>query len=177
LTSNPCVRARVWVAFTSFPSHCAINQPGGVLINHQHHVLIQRSVEDVFQYMDDVSREKEWQPNILEADKEPPGQTEVGTRKRYTSQFMGKRIENTYLTRVFEPNRRVVYETTSGSVLQARAELLWEAEGGGTRVTMKFQGSVGGVLRFVPGRLLDAAYRNELESTLALLKERLEGGA
>ncbi len=124
--------------------------------------------------MDDVTREREWQPNILEAYKDPPGQTVVGTRKRYLSRFMGKRIENTYVTKVFEPNRRVVYETTSDSVLQARAELLWEPVGDETRVTMSFEGKVGGVLRFVPGRILDAAYRNELESTLALLKERLE---
>jgi carbon monoxide dehydrogenase subunit G len=124
--------------------------------------------------MDDVTREHEWQPNILEAYKEPLGQTAVGTRKRYLSQFMGKRIENTYVTKLFEPNSRVVYETTSDSVLQARAELHWEAVGSETRVTMSFQGKVGGVLRFIPGRVLDAAYRKELESTLSLLKERLE---
>jgi carbon monoxide dehydrogenase subunit G len=144
------------------------------MIKHQHQVLIQRSQEDVFRYMDDVSREHEWQPNIAEASKDPPGETVVGTRKRYVSLFMGKRIENTYVTKVFEPNRHVVYETTRDSVLQARAELRWEAEGGGTRVTMGFQGKVGGVLRFVPKSILDAAYKNELTSTLQLLKERLE---
>lgn len=124
--------------------------------------------------MDDVTREREWQPNILEASKEPPGETGVGTRKRYVSRFLGKRIENTYVTKVFETNRRVVYETTSDSVLQARVELLWNPVGTGTRVTMSLEGKVGGVLRFIPGRVLDATYRKELESTLALLKERLE---
>ena len=124
--------------------------------------------------MDDVAREGEWEPNILEAYKEPPGQTGVGTLKRYVSRFLGKRIENTYVTKVFEPNRRVVYETTSDSVLQARVELLWATVGTRTQVTMSLEGKVGGVLRFVPGRVLDATYRKELESTLALLKERLE---
>ena len=150
------------------------NNHGGVLIYHKHQVLIQRSLEDVFLYMDDVTREREWQPNIIEAHKEPPGPTVVGTRKRYMSRFMGKRIENTYVTRVFEQNRRVVYETTSDSVLQARVELLWDTVGTGTQVTMSLEGKVGGVLRFVPGRVLDATYRKELESTLVLLKERLE---
>ena len=146
-------------------------------MRHQHQITIHRPISEVFQYMDDVTREREWQPNIVEAYKEPPGPTVVGTRKRYMSRFMGKRIENTYVTRVFEANRRVVYETTSDSVLQARVELLWEAVDSGTQVTMSLKGKVGGVLRFVPGRVLDATYRKELESTLALLKERLESVA
>ena len=136
--------------------------------------MIRRPVEDVFRYMDDVAREPEWQPNLVAAWKEPQGPTVVGTRKRYASEFMGKRIENTYVTQVFEVNRRVVYETSRDSVLQARVELRWESEGPGTRVTMAFEGKVGGVLRFVPAKILDATYRKELENTLALLKQRLE---
>jgi hypothetical protein len=144
------------------------------VIKHQHQVVIRRSLTDVFDYMDDVSKEHEWQPNIVEASKDPPGETQVGTRKRYTSLFMGKRIENVYETKIFDANRRAVYETLPGSVLQARAELTFQEEAGGTRVTMGFQGKVGGVLRFVPRGILEATYKKELASTLQLLKEKLE---
>ena len=140
----------------------------------QHEIVIQRPVSDVFTYMDDVSREREWQPGILDARKEPPGPTNIGSRKSYVSEFMGRRIENTYVTRVFEPNRHVIYETTPDSVLLARAELRWEPAGSGTRVTMSFDGKVRGPLRFVPQRILEAAYRKEMEKTLELLKARLE---
>lgn len=140
----------------------------------EHTILIQCPVADVFRYMDDVTREHEWQPNIVEATKEPPGETGVGTRKRYVSLFMGKRIENVYETKIFEVNRRAVYETVGGSVLQAQAELSFQEEGEATRVTMSFQGKVGGVLRFVPKGIMEATYKNELASTLRLLKERLE---
>lgn len=140
----------------------------------EHQVVIQRPVADVFAYMDDVSREKEWQPGIVEARKEPPGPTVVGTRKHYVSEFLGRRIENTYLTRVFERDAHAVYETMPGSVLQARAELRWESVGAGTRVTMGFEGKVGGPLRLVPKGMLEKVYRKELETTLGLLKERLE---
>lgn len=144
------------------------------MIKHRHDVLIQRPLADVFRYMDDVTREHEWQPNIVEAYKEPSGDTAVGTLKRYVSLFLGKRIENVYRTKVFEVNRHAVYETTRDSALQARAELRWEAEGGATRVTMSFQGKVGGVLRFVPKGILDATYKKELSASLLLLKEKLE---
>jgi carbon monoxide dehydrogenase subunit G len=142
-----------------------------------HEIVIQRPISDVFAYMDDVSREREWQPGILDARKEPPGPTGVGTRKYYASEFMGRRIENTYVTRVFVPHERVVYETTPDSVLQARAELRWESVGPGTRVTMSFEGKVGGPLRFIPQRVLQAVYRKELEKALDLLRERLESSA
>lgn len=140
----------------------------------EHQIVIGRPVSVVFAYMDDVSREGEWQPGISEARKDPPGPTTVGTRKHYVSEFMGRKIENTYVTRVFERDTHAVYETTPGSVLQARAELRWEPVGSGTRVTMGFEGKVGGPLRFVPQRMLEGVYRKELESSLRLLKERLE---
>ncbi|MFC1660999.1 SRPBCC family protein [Gemmatimonadota bacterium] len=143
-------------------------------MKYEQQVRIERSVPHVFDYMDDVKRESEWQPSIQEADKDPPGPTAVGTRKRYVSEFMGRRIENTYVTTVFVPNKRVVYETTPDSVLQARAELRFEPAGAGTRVTMGFEGKVTGPLRLVPRRLLERVYREEMESTLALLKTCLE---
>jgi carbon monoxide dehydrogenase subunit G len=143
-------------------------------VRFEHQIVIGCPVSVVFAYMDDVSREGEWQPGISEARKDPPGPTAVGTRKHYVSEFMGRRIENTYVTRVFEPNEHVVYETTSDSVLQARAELRWQTIGSGTRVTMGFEGKVGGPLRFVPQRMLEGLYRKELENSLRLLKERLE---
>jgi hypothetical protein len=124
--------------------------------------------------MDDVDRESEWQPSIREASKEPVGATTVGTRKRYVSELLGRRIQNTYVTTVFEPNRRVVYETAPGSVLRATAELRFDEVEGGTRVVMAFEGGVTGALRLIPRPILDRAFREELESTLRLLKTRLE---
>ena len=141
----------------------------------QHQVVIESAVSRVFSYMDDVSREPEWQPAIVEAEKDPQGDTAVGTRKRYVSEFMGRRIENTYVTTVFEPNARVSYETTPDSVLRAKVDLRFEPSGAGTRVTMAFEGKPTGPLRFVPRSVLESVYQKEFKSTLLLLKQRLEG--
>jgi hypothetical protein len=127
--------------------------------------------------MDDVSREPEWQPGIREATKEPPGPTSVGTRKRYVSEFLGRRIENVYVTKVFVPNEHVSYETTRDSVLRARVDLRFEVVGEGTSVTMAVDGKVSGALRLVPKSVLEGVFRKELETSLGLLKKRLEGGA
>lgn len=142
-----------------------------------HETLVRRPVSEVFAYMDDVSREREWQPGIREAWKEPPGPTDVGTKKHYVSEFMGRRVENTYLTRLFEPGRRVVYETAPGSVLRARVELSWRPQGDDTRVSIEVEGKVSGPLRLVPRAVLEGVYMKELEKSLGLLKARLERGA
>lgn len=140
----------------------------------EHQVIIESPVARVFAYMDNVSREREWQPSILEAFKDPPGETTVGTRKRYVSEFMGRRIENTYVTTCFEPNERVSYETTPDSVLRAKVDLRFETAGAGTKVTMAFDGKPTGPLRFIPQGVLEGVYQKEFKSTLALLKQQLE---
>ena len=137
-------------------------------------VLIHAPVDRVFAYMDDVSREHEWQPNLVEADQTPPGPTRLGTVKRYVSEFMGRRIENAYQVVVFQPDERVVYQTSDASALQAAVEVTWQAEGGGTRVTMRVDGSVGGPLKLIPKRLLARTQRKELEASLERLKDILE---
>ncbi len=143
-------------------------------MKYRHRVAIRSPVSEVFSYMDDVEREREWQPGIKEATKEPPGPTAVGTRKRYVSEFLGRPISNTYVTSVFEPDRRVVYETTADSVLKARVELTFEALESGTRVTMEVQAKPTGVLRFIPRSILEATARKELEASMVLLKNNLE---
>ena len=137
-------------------------------------IFIGRPVEEVFAYMNDVSREHEWQPQLREAAQSPPGPPRVGTERRYVSEFMGRRVENTYVIRAYEPNRRLVLETTPDSSLSAKTEVRWVPAEGGTEVAMSIEGSPKGPLKFVPRRLLEATFEKEVERTLSLLKERLE---
>jgi len=143
-------------------------------MKYRHQVVIDCPQAQVFAYMDDVEREKDWQPKIKEASKDPPGVTAVGTRKRYVSEFLGRPVRNTYVTRVFEPNDKVVYETTADSVMKARVEITFEAEGAGTRVSMEVEAKPTGALRFLPKTVLEGTAKKELGRSLALLKTELE---
>jgi len=138
-------------------------------------IVIRRPVEEVFAYMDDVRREPEWQPQLIEAEQTPAGPTTVGTKRRYVSDFMGKRLENTYVVKTYQPNERLVVETTRDSVLDATSDIRWESVPEGTRVTMALEGRPKGVLRFVPASLLESTFEKEITTTLERLKERLEG--
>ncbi len=135
---------------------------------------IKRPIAEVFAYLDDIASERVWQPNLRVAEQEPPGPTVVGTRKRYVSQFLGREVDNTYEVTELDPGRRVVYETQRGSSIEARSEILCEPTDTGTRVTMFITGKPKGVLRFIPAKLLEAAYREELSATLSRLKATME---
>lgn len=137
-------------------------------------IHIDRSPQEVYDYMDDVSREGDWQPNLRSASQDPPGPSRVGTRKRYVSEFLGREIENTYVVLEVEPGRRLVSETTPESAASVRTEVTWEREGGGTCVTTTVEGKPRGFMKLMPRTVLEAAYRTELSSSLRRLKERLE---
>jgi len=143
--------------------------------SYEQSIHIRRSVEEVFAYMGDISREHEWQPHLVEAEQTPPGPTVVGTQRRYVSEFMGKRLQNTYVVQQLEPHERLVCRSTPDSAVSATTVLTWTPEADGTRVSMALDGEAGGALRFVPARMIEAAFRKEVDSALALLKERLEG--
>jgi carbon monoxide dehydrogenase subunit G len=143
---------------------------------YERSIFIARPTAEVFAYMDDIEREREWQPQLLEAEQTPPGPTAIGTHKQYVSEFMGKRLRNTYVVCVYVPNQRVVCETTKDSVLAATSDVRWHDEEGGTRLTMTLEGSPSGSLRFLPAAMLERALAKEVNGALDRLKERLEAG-
>ena len=147
------------------------------MISYEYGSLIQRPVEAVFAFMQDIEREREWQPNLREASQTPAGVPGVGTRRRYVSEFMRMRFENVYVNTVYEPNRRVAYESTPESDTQASGEITWEPVDGGTRVAMRVQAKVGGALRFVPKALILKVGRKELADALGRAKKLLEAGS
>ena len=143
-------------------------------MSFQESVFIRRPLFEVVTYMGDITMEKEWQTHLVDAEQIPPGPTIVGTRRRYVSQFLGKELVNTYIVKIYEPGVRLVCTTTSDSVLDATSDIRWEEVDGGTKVTMTFEGSPAGPLKFIPRAMLDAAFENEVTSALTRLKERLE---
>ncbi|MBT8336150.1 MAG: SRPBCC family protein [Gemmatimonadetes bacterium] len=137
-------------------------------------ITIHRPPDIVFRYMDDITREREWQPSLRKASQEPTGPTRVGTRKRYVSEFLGRRVENTYLAVEVDPGRRVRYESTRYSSVDATMELTWTPAPEGTHVSLRVEGRPKGVLRFIPKAVLQEAWQSQLRTTLDRLKECLE---
>jgi hypothetical protein len=77
------------------------------MVEYDCSIIIERPVEEVFDLMQDINREHEWQPNLREAEQIPEGEPGVGTRRRYVSEFMGRRFENVRRRPSQTPRRRV----------------------------------------------------------------------
>ena len=141
---------------------------------YEESVVIKRPVEQVFDYMDDIEREPEWQPNLRQVKQTPAGPAGVGTERHYVSEFMGRRFRNTYVNTAYEPRRRIAYRTTRTSDVQAEGEIEWRAIDAGTEVTMRVTPQVPGFLRLLPRGARERLFTGELRTTLARLKGRLE---
>lgn len=144
------------------------------MFEYEYSIVIERPVEEVFEYMQDIDREPEWQPNLLEAEQTPEGVPAVGTRRRYVGQFMGQRFENIYINTAYEPPHRIAYRTAAQSSTRAVGEVTWQAVAGGTRVTMRVEADLGGPLKFLPRTLIVSLARRELGASLARVKALLE---
>jgi uncharacterized membrane protein len=138
-------------------------------------IVINRSPEDVFTYMDDIEREHEWQPYLRNWEQSPdPNQNEVGTIRRYDNRYMGRSFSNEYEVVVYEPMKRVMYTSTPQAAVQAEGGTLWEPANGGTKVTFLFKPHLGDFWGYIPKFIVQRIYMGTLSNNMQRLKEVLE---
>jgi len=143
-------------------------------IASEHRVVIARPVEVVFAYMQDLSREHEWQPSILEARQLTAGPIQLGSHRRYVSLSFGRRIVSTYVVTAFHPNQQVVYETADDASIWSRWHITYAPLGETTEVAMRVEANISGFLRLLPTPVLTSTASYELTATLRRLKTQLE---
>jgi len=99
----------------------------------EHSVLIERPVEEVWDYLMDATNNPVWQGPVIEA--RAGAELEVGSRIDEVMQFLGRRVEVTWEVTELEPLRRSAVRTASGPVPMHGGYTL-EPVGGSTRFTM-----------------------------------------
>ena len=118
--------------------------------------------------MGDVEWRREW----IDAEKTTDGPHGVGARYRLTGAFLGRRIATVYETIAYEPNRLAAWKVVSGP-LPLTFSRAFEGVEGGTRVTMRYEGDLGGLLNLA-APLLVSMGRRQLEGDYSKLKQLLE---
>jgi carbon monoxide dehydrogenase subunit G len=124
-------------------------------------VVIGRPIDTVFSFIADGERCTEWRPGVLDI-KRAPGD---GLGARYTQGVkgpMGRRVAADYEVTVFEPPRRLDFQTVTGPARpHGRYDL--EPVDGGTRLTFSLDATLGGLQRLLMGsmvqRTMDAEVR------------------
>ncbi len=135
-------------------------------------IVIERPVEEVFDFVTDPRNEALWSSLIVEQEKTSEGPTGVGTSLRNTVRFLGRQFDMTFEITEHEINKRNCIRTVSGPI-PATGYRIVEPVKGGTRFTQITEGEVGGFFRLAEPLVIRAA-RRQYETDLAALKDVLE---
>ena len=135
---------------------------------------IDRSVEDVFTVLTDVTKNAIWSSTAVEGRLVTPGPVALGTTAREASVFLGRRIQVDSQIVEFEPNRRFAYVTSSGP-FAFNGSFAVEPVDGGTRVTATFEAKLGHFFK-VGDSLFAIVGRRKFKRDLATLKRLMEAG-
>ncbi len=126
----------------------------------KHSVTIQRPVEDVFAFVADGEQCPKWRSGVLDI-KRVSGEG-VGTRYAQGVRGpMGRRIAADYEITVFEPNRRIEFQTTAGPV-RPHGLYDFEATDGGTRLSLRLDAELGGLRRLLMGSMVQRTMDTEV---------------
>jgi uncharacterized membrane protein len=140
-------------------------------------VEIARRPEDVFAYLEDLSRHGEWQEEIVSVQVDTDGPTKVGSRATEERKAGGRVQTVTYEVTEHDPPRSFAFRGINGPI-RVIGEVTVEPVGDGSRsrvtVDLDFEGrGAGKLLRpLVMGQARKAVPKNQQR-----LKERLESGA
>ena len=137
-------------------------------------IEINRSPEDVFAYLDDLSRHGEWDEQIVSTLVETDGPTRVGTRATDTRKLPFGKQDIAYEITEHDPPRRSAFRGVNGAVRPVGSVTIEPLDGGArSRVTLEFELQGHGY-----GKLLaplgNREARKHIPNQQARLKQRLE---
>ena len=135
-------------------------------------VVINRSIEDVFNYSTDPENTPEWQTGLLESRLTSAGPIGVGSTIRDVRVFMGRQAESKVQVIVYEPNKEFTLKIESGEI-QFSARHLYESTDDGTKVTFIAEGKPKGFFKHA-ARLIARKMQQQFESDFLKLKQVLE---
>lgn len=137
--------------------------------------VIERPVNQVFQFAANVSNHPLWVPAVAEV-RRSSAEEPVGPQETFVQavQFLGRRFEATFRVIEVEADRRIVFESISGPV-EMKVSETYEAIGEQTRVNQVLQGEPRGFFN-VASPLLVKLTKRQLDNAVANLKDILESG-
>ena len=135
--------------------------------------MIDRPVEDVFDFMSAPENNFQWQYGTLATASLSEGVSSIGTFFRSIGHSMGQRNLSTFEVTEYEPNRKYAFRSLSGPFRLQTAYTFAIADNSCTKINISIQADV---VDFVPmdEDILEKKMRKQLEENLAGLKKLLE---
>ena len=143
------------------------------MIRIKHSIVIDRPLDDVFEYLAAPWNMPEWQEAVLDAT--AMGNEAIGadTRVRVRRRFMGQIVTLVLETTEFKVNEQFSFESESGPVA-LRGTVAVEPHERGTLVTFTVSGEAEGLFSLA-GPFIEQIVRSETVENANRLKKILEG--
>jgi uncharacterized membrane protein len=125
-----------------------------------HSVDIGRPVETVFAFIADGEKCPEWRSGILDI-KHVSGEGVGATYTQGVRGPMGRRVAADFRITVFEPNRRIEFQTTSGPV-RPHGRYDFETVAGGTKLTFSLDAEINGFQKLLMGSMVQKTMVSEV---------------
>ena len=138
-------------------------------------VVINRPIEEVFDYLTDCTRNPAWLSMVLEAHWTSAKPHGLGATGVMTVRFLGRRFEMPFEVIEHDPPLRSAIKFDGGP-FPIRGEYTLEPAEGSTRITSLMEGSTGGFFKLADS-LLAPMFKRAMRSDLANLKTLLEARA
>lgn len=135
-------------------------------------VVINRPVEEVFNFIKDMDNHAAWQMGVLESKITSEGEVGVGSTYKYVTQMMGRQISTEGEIITCDPSHQFMYRSTSGP-FQIVGGYTFERVDGGTKVIQRIVADIGGFFRLAEPIVVRSVQRN-IGNNLMTLKETLE---
>jgi uncharacterized membrane protein len=143
----------------------------------RHSIEISRSPEDVFAYLDDLSRHGEWQQRLVSVRVDTEGPTRVGSRATETRRVPGGKQTYSYEITEHDPPRSFAFRGLDGPIRPSgRGTVEPVGDGSRSRVTIELE-LIGHGLGKLLAPLARSQASKEVPASQQRLKERLESGA
>jgi hypothetical protein len=136
-------------------------------------IQIARPRDEVAAYASDPVNVRSWHANVKDVKWNESKPLEVGSRIVFVAEFLGGRVDTIYEVRELDPGRRLVMGTAEGPFPMETTYEWEDAEGGGTRMSLRSRGRPSGFARLA-GPVLARSIRRGNHKDLVRLKAALE---
>ncbi len=135
-------------------------------------ITINCKPEQAFALGTDINKAATWQAGIVEAKTTSEGAWGVGTTYAWTQKAMGQTMETRGEVTVWNPPSAYEWKATK-SPFPLAGGMKFQADGGGTLVSMFFDAEPGGFFKLAEG-MIRSQMEKQLDDNLEALKKALE---
>jgi uncharacterized protein YndB with AHSA1/START domain len=145
------------------------------MIRIEHSVVIDRSVDQVWDYLTDFQNTPKWDIGVVETKQTSAGPAGLGTTFQNIGPFLGRNSVREYRVTEVEPEQKISISLVSPSRLIQHAEISYMFQPDGDRTRLTFSGSLElkGIYKLLQPFLLQRA-KKDGQGDLENLRRQLD---